>query len=156
MIIFFHIFLYYYSVYFTMSTTYHNDDFQKTRRFTDSVTVSAHLSVLVHASYQILNYSIITLFLRLFGDMSQLCHCIIATIIAPSSVRNFIFWSFPIFWQNCVSRIGNEKSGTTMKKSFPKSLAIPIGNQNFAHWVQIFLIEPWSYSMFWYKNAAIL
>ena len=41
-------------VYSTKSTGYQNDDFQKTKRFTDSVTVSAHLSVLIYACYQIL------------------------------------------------------------------------------------------------------
>ena len=46
----------YYMVYFTMSTGYQNDDFKKTKRFTDSVTVSAHSSVLVYACYHNLNY----------------------------------------------------------------------------------------------------
>ena len=54
---FFHIFLYNYTVYFTMSIGYQNDDFQKTRRqkrFTDSITVSVNSSVFVyHACYQV-------------------------------------------------------------------------------------------------------
>ena len=32
---------------------------------------------------------------------------------------------------------GNDKSGITMKKPFPKRFPIPIGNQNFAHCIHL-------------------
>ena len=61
MIIFFsHFPILLYTVYFTKSTGYQNDDSQKTKRFTNSVTVSAHLSVLIYACYQILHQQIQT------------------------------------------------------------------------------------------------
>ena len=78
------------------STGYQNDYFQKTKKDKKTVTVSAHLSVLVHASYQIYKLLHHHLILGLFSDMSLLCHFIIAAIIAPSLYcHNYIPTSKP-------------------------------------------------------------
>ena len=62
--------------------SYENDDFKRTKRFTDSVTVSAHSPVLDYACYHIFRLlHIITLFLGIFCSFKEVtCHCCVTSL----------------------------------------------------------------------------